>query len=245
MCRCFPRVFAFTAAVAMAVPVLVSGLQCRPGETPEADKPRCVSLPYTAEYKTTSVVFQADGSTVTRESTEVKSADSQGRWMDATKDPAGSGSPKPVTHVVVADFVARTRSTWDVPGNVVTVTAMGPRCSTPRPRPVKPPAELLGTQTINGIEANGRRVTWNIPAGAKGNAAPSVRTSETWFAAGPGLWTLLVRSISESPHYKHTTELVNVTRAEPDPAVFRPPQGYEIINKSTSPCPTDSKSEMK
>jgi len=148
--------------------------------------------------------------------------------------------------VDVADFVARTRSSWDLPGKVATMIAMRPKRSTPRPRPAKPPAELLGSQTIHGIEANARRVTWNRPAAASANAAPTVRTSGKWLAAAPGLWTLLVRPITESPRYKSTTELVNVTLTEPDPAMFRPPQGYEIVNKSEPPCPAASTNgEMK
>lgn len=240
------RVFAFVLAVGTSFSVVGQGQQCRATETAAMDKQACVSLPYTAQYKTTSVGLQTDGSTITHESTEVKAADSAGRWMDETTRPAESGVLTQVTHVDVADFVARTRFSWDVPGKLAIVTAMRPKCSTPRPRPVKPPAELLGTQTIHGIEANGRRVTWNIPAGAAGKAAPLERTSETWFAAAPGLWTLLVRRISESPRYKSTTELVNVNRAEPDPALFRPPHGYEIVNKSEPPCPSDSTNgEMK
>ena len=240
------RVFAFVVTLGTTLPVVGQGQQCGVKETAAIDKQACVSLPYTAQYKTTNVALQTNGSTITHESTEVKAADSAGRWMDATTRPAGPGSLTQVTHVDVADFVARTRSSWDVPGKLAIVTAMRPKCSTPRPRPVKPPAELLGTQSIHGIEANGRRVTWNIPAGAAGNTVPSVRTSETWFAAAPGLWTLLVRRISDSPRYKSTTELVNVTRAEPDPAIFRPPQGYEIVNKSEPPCPTESTNgEMK
>jgi hypothetical protein len=232
--------------VATALPAVGQDRKCEATETAPMDKPPCVSLPYTAQYKTTSVASQTDGSTITHESTEVKAADSTGRWMDATTRPAGPEGLAQVTHFDVADFVSRTRSSWDVPGKVATVIAMGPKCSTPRPRPAKPPAELLGTQTIHGIEANGRRVTWNIPGRASGNAAPSVRTSETWFATAPGLWTLLVRRITESPRYKSTTELVNVTRAEPDPAMFRPPQGYEIVNKTELPCPAASTNrEMK
>lgn len=96
-----------------------------------------------------------------------------------------------------------------------------------------------GAQTIDGIEAKGRRVTWNIPAGKGGHAEARVRTSETWVAADPGLWTLLVRAISHSPPSKITTELENVTRAEPDPALFRPPDGYQIVNRNAPPCPTE------
>ena len=45
--------------------------------------PQVVRLPYTAEYKLTTVKTLADGSTITHESTEVNARDSQGRRMTA------------------------------------------------------------------------------------------------------------------------------------------------------------------
>jgi hypothetical protein len=229
MCGNIRRAFGFLVIVAF--PLLGQDRLCRATETAATNDQRCVSLPYTAQYKVTRVAAQPDGTIVSRESSEVRAADSAGRWMNATTQPEPR-TQTAITRVVVADFVARTRSTWEVPGKVATVTAMGPKCSIARARSSKPPAELLGTQTIQGIEANGRRVTWNLPEG-------KVRTSETWFAAAPGLWTLLVRAVYDSPTSKATTELVNVERTEPDPTIFRPPEGYEIVNKSALPCPTE------
>lgn len=251
----FHRVFVLFAVVGLALPALALDRECGTTENSAASETAstgvtatteaapasnksCVSLPYTAHYKITRVVTQADGTILTQESSQVRAADSAGRWMTASTQPAREGQT-PITQVTVADFVARTRSTWEVPGTVATVTAMRPKCAIPRPRPAKPPAEMLGAQTIDGIEAKGRRVTWNIPAGKGGHAEARVRTSETWVAADPGLWTLLVRAISHSPPSKITTELENVTRAEPDPALFRPPDGYQIVNRNAPPCPTE------
>jgi hypothetical protein len=225
------RSFGFLVVASLALPVLGQDRQCRATETAATNDQRCVSLPYTAQYKITRVTTQPDGAIISRESSEVRAADSAGRWMNATTQPEPR-TQTTITRVVVADFVARTRSTWEVPGKLATVTAMGPKCSIARARPSKPPAELLGTQTIQGIEAKGRRVTWNLPEG-------KVRTSETWFAAAPGLWTLLVRAVYDSPASKATTALVNIGRSEPDPNIFRPPEGYEIVKKGAPPCPTE------
>ena len=232
-------VLAFIAAATLALPVSGKSQSCRTTETAASNHQKCVSLPYTAQYKITHLVKEPDGTTITHESTEVEAADSEGRWMTATTRPDQPEAQTSTTQITVADFVANTRSSWQVPGKMATVTPMH-RCSTTKVPRTKPPAELLGTQTIHGIEAKGRRVTWNRPAGEPGNAAAIVRTSETWFAAAPGLWTLLVRSISDSPRAKTTTELVNLNRSEPDPAMFRPPEGYEIVNQSVPPCPTES-----
>ena len=231
MCGNIHRTFGFLVIASLATSLLGQDRQCRATETAATNDQRCVSLPYTAQYKITRVATQPDGTIVSRESSEVRAADSAGRWMHATTQ-TGPRTQTAITHVVVADFVTRTRSTWEVPGKVATVTAMGPKCSIARARSSKPPAELLGTQTIQGIEANGRRVTWNLPEGR-------MRTSETWFAGAPGLWTLLVRAVYDSPTGKATTELVNLERTEPDPTIFRPPEAYEIVNKSAPPCPTE------
>ena len=63
----------------------------------------------------------------------------------------------------------------------------------------KPLIEDLGTDTIQGVEAHGRRITTTIPAGEIGNAAPLVRTRETWMAVAPTLQGLVVRENSDDP----------------------------------------------
>jgi hypothetical protein len=82
-------------------------------------------------------------------------------------------------------------------------------------------------------------VTLNIPPGKGGHAEARVRISETWLAADPGLWTLLIRAINDAPGAKTTTELISVTRVEPDAAVFRPPDDYQIVNRGAPPCPAE------
>jgi hypothetical protein len=102
--------------------------------------------------------------------------------------------------------------------------------------------EDLGTQTINGVEARGRRVTTTTPAGAIGNDAPLTSITETWTATMPGLSGLFVRSVFDSPQTgKSTRELTNFTLAEPDASVFQPPEGYEIVNRPApgSVCPSE------
>lgn len=216
-------------------------------------------LPYTAEFKLTSVKTLASGATISHESTQVIALDSQGRRMTATTDVPLTSDQTPITRVTVMDPVARTNSSWTVPGQKATVIQMPApgatrNCATTAPPQVripnvnqtqperpKPVMEDLGTQTINGVEARGRRITTTTPAGAIGNDAPLVRTTETWTAiATTGLRGLFVRQISDDPQSgKYTRELTNFTLAEPDASVFQPPEGYEIVNKPApgSVCP--------
>jgi hypothetical protein len=90
-----------------------------------------------------------------------------------------------------------------------------------------PKNEDLGTTTIQGVEAMGSRTTITIPAGAVGNDQPLETTSEIWRA--PTIDNLTLRSVQNDPRTGvMTRELVSLTQGEPDPAIFQPPDGYEI-----------------
>ncbi len=84
----------------------------------------------------------------------------------------------------------------------------------------------LGAQTIEGVLAQGTRITRTIPAGTIGNDQPIVITTETWFS--PDL-KVLVMSKSDDPRIGETTyKLTNIQRAEPSPALFQIPSDYTI-----------------
>jgi hypothetical protein len=210
---------------------------------------RAAKTPYTAEYKITHVQALADGTTITRESTEVRALDSQGRRMTATT--IASGDRAPQTHVIVYDPVGRTQTTWHSPGKIAHVFKMSTpeaehTCSRDMRDDVsvvsgpksKLTSENLGTESIQGVEARGRRYTTTISAGAMGNDAPVVSTSESWTALNVGLNGLVVRYIRDDPRSGKTTRvLTSLSQSDPDPATFQPPEGYEIVTKESSGCP--------
>lgn len=229
----------------------------------EMAHPRMVRLPYTAEYKITRVRILADGSPSTRESTEVVAIDSQGRRMTSTTAVPLADDQTPVTRVSVFDPISHTNTSWTVPGQKVTVLtmpapgALRPACapnltatssahigailSVDRTQPYRPNIEDLGTDTILGLEARGRRTITMIPAGKVGNDTPTQRTSEMWTAISPGLAGLVVRQVTEDPQMGKTDkELTNFAQAEPDAALFQPPADYEVVSRdpSTSGCPS-------
>jgi len=210
--------------------------------------------PYTAEYKITQVQTLADGTTITRDTTESTAVDSQGKRMTASATTA-SESQTPKTEFNVFDPVARTSTRWSVPGKKATVRQIGEGhgCSSatesahvhsltrsPHERPV---VEQLGTASIQGIEARGTRTITTIPAGEVGNDAPLVRTSEVWSAIAVGLKGLLVREITDDPRSgKWDRELTSISQSDPDPSLFQPPDGYEIVKADASDagCPTEA-----
>jgi hypothetical protein len=84
----------------------------------------------------------------------------------------------------------------------------------------------LGTQTVEGVTAQGTRITRTIPAGEVGNEQPLVITTETWYS--PAL-KVLVMSKSEDPRMGVTTyRLTNIQRAEPSASLFEIPADYTV-----------------
>ena len=252
-------IFTLIAVAGWALPIAGQGQRSRSVTLSTANSAHTAQLPYTAEYKITHVKTLADGSTITQESTETVALDSQGRRMTATTTVPVSENQTPKTNVSVHDPVARTNSSWSVPGHDVTITmsTLGQpqrSCNSGRnwvytarmngaiaaqpPRPTST-TEDLGTETIQGIEARGRRTITTTPAGAVGNNEPLVRTNETWTAIAPGLRGVVARSVSDDPQSGKTMkELTSFNQAEPDASVFKPPADYDIVTREalSDPC---------
>ncbi len=206
-------------------------------------------LPYTAEFRITHVQTLADGSTITRETTEVYARDSQGRTLSMSSTTPAMDDQEVHRSVNINDPVAHTHTWWTVPGQRVTVSNI-PQLGSARaacagtnlaevPHPAadvrtKPLTEDLGKQTFQGVEAQGRRNTWTIPAHTIGNSDDLVRTDEVWFSTTPGLSGINVRQAFDDPQSGRTTrELVKLTQGEPDAALFQPPADYEVVTQET------------
>jgi len=86
--------------------------------------------------------------------------------------------------------------------------------------------EALPMQTINGMQATGTRVTRTIPAGQIGNAQPIQIVHETWMS--PDLKVPVMVKTSDPRFGTTVTQLTNITRAEPDPALFQTPADYTV-----------------
>lgn len=86
--------------------------------------------------------------------------------------------------------------------------------------------ESLGKQTVNGVAAEGTRVTNVIPAGEIGNERPIEIVFERWYS--PELQTLVSSTHKDPMIGESTYKLVNLTRAEPLPSMFEVPAGYTV-----------------
>src|SRR5437762_858416 len=86
--------------------------------------------------------------------------------------------------------------------------------------------ESLGTQTLNGISAQGTRFTRLIPAGKIGNDKPITVTREVWYS--PDL-QMVVQSKHSDPRFGDTVySLTNIQRAEPAANLFTVPSDFTV-----------------
>lgn len=88
--------------------------------------------------------------------------------------------------------------------------------------------ENLGSQTIEGVTANGTRTTQTIPAGAIGNEQPITIASEIW--TSPDLRTVVMSKRSDPRMGDQTFQLTNIVRGDPDPSLFTLPADFKIVD---------------
>lgn len=100
-----------------------------------------------------------------------------------------------------------------------------------KPDPKNTKKESLGKQTIEGVEAEGTRLTITIPAGEIGNEQPMQIVSESWYS--PELQTIIMSKHTDPRMGEHTYRLTNITLGEPARTLFEVPSDYTI--KETIP----------
>jgi hypothetical protein len=86
--------------------------------------------------------------------------------------------------------------------------------------------ESLGQQSIEGVVAEGKRITTTIPAGAMGNQRPITTVTEEWLSSE---LQVVVLSTTKDPRVGETTyRLTNIQRSEPPATLFTLPADYAI-----------------
>jgi hypothetical protein len=105
-----------------------------------------------------------------------------------------------------------------------------------RPLPVSavgtglPAGENLGARMIEGLLAEGRRITTIQPVGSLGNDKPITTIAEYWNSVDLKLQIFMKRMdplVGES-----LRALINIDRAEPDPKLFQVPADYKIVDET-------------
>ena len=88
--------------------------------------------------------------------------------------------------------------------------------------------EPLGTRQIEGVSAEGTRMTTTIPAGQIGNLNPINGVSERWFSKELQMAVLITRRDPRSGDTVY--RLTNIVRTEPPPDLFTVPSDYRIVD---------------
>lgn len=212
------------------------------------------NAPYTATFTSTSTEKLQDGTLLTHTSTRVAERDSLGRTREEVTMPARGADGKTHTVIVIMDPVARTVTQLRADQKIAVVHALpqapqGGPAGFGRRGPGGPPPAAdgqanapkdhpgrhedrnvvtadLGSKTISGVVATGKRVTRTIPAGQIGNTAPVVSTHEEWFS--PDLKIELSRNDVDPFHGTRTTAVSALTKTEPDAALFKVPGDYTV-----------------
>ena len=191
----------------------------------------------TAETKQTL----SDGTTISRTVQTNLFRDAQGRvrrevTMPAVGPLAASGTPR--TFIMIQDPVAGAGYMLDPSKKVAHKMPQhahgGPGADSPdaaherthRGDNANVIKESLGTQTINGVSAQGTRYTRTIPAGQVGNDKPLTIVKEEWYS--PDL-QIVVQSKHSDPFTGTATYTVtNIQRTSPSATLFSVPSGYTV-----------------
>ena len=193
--------------------------------------------PYSAQAVTEFTQTLANGDHIQRTTTASIARDSQGRTrMDRSL--AGVGALSATTGasaraIMIHDPVAGVSYALDPSTKTGHSMQIQSRPAGSNARPERSGSfraaaktEDLGTQVIQGVSAQGKRVTRAIAAGREGNEKEIDIVTETWYS--PDL-QVVVQSKTSDPRFGETTyQLSGISRVEPDPALFAVPSGYSI-----------------
>lgn len=99
----------------------------------------------------------------------------------------------------------------------------------------------LGSKDIDGVKAQGKLRSYEIPAGAIGNRDAIQVATETWYS--PELQITLLSKSSDPRSGERSYRLDNLKREEPAAALFTVPSDYTI--KEVAPQPRKPEQEKK
>ncbi len=212
--------------------------------------------PFSAVQVTRTKRTLADGTTVSHNGHHSVARDIEGRVrVEHRLTKAQDGQPEMVL-VFVTDPVAHTLTTW-VTGGMGPKTASVvklPKDRTEKPSVARPVAaesnrpqpmvttEDLGLDSVEGQTVTVSKTTTVVPQGRSGNDAPITKTHEVW--TSPDLKLVLKEQWDDPRSGERTVSLEKLSRADPDPALFRAPAGYQVKDALESLKEIEAKMEQ-
>jgi len=89
--------------------------------------------------------------------------------------------------------------------------------------------ESLGTQTMEGVAADGSRTTITLDVGAIGNDRPIQIVNERWYSQD--LQTVVMTRRNDPRTGEEVFRLTNINRSEPSPDLFQVPPSYQMVDQ--------------
>jgi hypothetical protein len=207
--------------------------------------------PFSASFSTQETQTLTDGNKIERNTTGTVARDTAGRtrrdmtlpaigpWAASGKTPpqvSFINDPVAGTHYVLE---ANTKTAHQMSGhnhgpNAARAAGMAARVQK------NTTTESLGTQTINGVSAQGTRTTRTIPAGEMGNEKPIVIVKETWYS--PELQLTVMTKRTDPRMGETVSQVTNIQKQEPAATLFQVPSDYTVKQgrggrNSTPPSP--------
>jgi hypothetical protein len=187
--------------------------------------------PYSATAVSEVVQTLGNGAKITRKTTSLLYRDSEGRTRrEQTFSNLGpfAASGEAPRLIFINDPVAGAYYELDPRKHSARKITLrpGPAPMSPPPSSSKAKKEALGTQVIEGVEAEGTRTTVIIPAGEIGNDRELEIVSERWYA--PALRIVVLSKHNDPRLGEHTYRLTNLNRNEPEHTLFEVPGDYTV-----------------
>jgi hypothetical protein len=206
-----------------------------------------LNLPYTAHIVQTSVQTLADGTQERTKEKIIKMRDSSGRTRIAIFSAADANcdscDDKP--NMVNLYIPLRRQFIQLMPGSkratVTTFPGTGPIPTHAKSgTDVTTVKENLPAKTINGVYATGTRIKTIIPS-SNGEKVETPYFGEQW--ASPEL-KIIILDRHVSTHGDETiSEVTQLDRSEPDPALFEIPADYKVVNLTDGQDPDSYNSQ--
>jgi len=195
--------------------------------------------PFSATFSTQSTQTLADGNQIQRNTTGTFARDTQGRTRREMTlpgiGPLAASSGAPPHAVFISDPVSGVNYILHADAKTADQVPMrarkGNRNAADEPGFRKrfqneETTTDLGTQTINGVTAQGTRITRTIAAGQIGNVKPIVIVTERWYSSE--LQTYVMTKKTDPVMGDTVTQLTNIQRTEPDASLFKVPSDYAV-----------------
>jgi len=188
--------------------------------------------PYSAQVTFEHTQTLPDGNLIDQKNTAVVYRDGQGRTRLEETRTSNSGNPQQI--IRITDPVTRVAYVLDPTKKTAHRFGLPPaKTGTSQPSfqagsNVNVTSQDLGSNTVNGMFAQGTQITRTIPAGQMGNTAPIQITTARWYS--PELSVDVSTETNDPQHGKSTTSLTNISRGEPASTLFEVPSDYTVVN---------------